>query len=56
MAFRDKNKLIGINMKKEQADEIKKRASSMQISMGAYCRIILGQWMDSGRKLRLEEK
>jgi len=56
MAFMDENKLVGINMKKELVDEIERRASSMQFSTGKYCKIILQQWMDSGKKLKLEEK
>ena len=49
------NKTIGINMKKDMADEIERRATSMQLSTGAYCKIILGQWLDSGKKLQLKE-
>ena len=49
-------KTIGINMKKEMADEIERRASSMQLSTGAYCKIILGQWVESGKKLKLQER
>jgi hypothetical protein len=48
-------KTIGINMKKEIADELERRAKSMQLSTGAYCKIILGQWIDSGKKLKLQE-
>ena len=33
-------KTIGLNMKKPMADEIERRAKSMQISTGAYCKII----------------
>ena len=50
------SKTIGINMKMEMASELERRAKSMQISTGAYCKIILGQWMDSGKKLQLKEK
>ena len=49
-------KTIGINMKQEMADEIERRAHSMQLSMGAYCKIILGQWIESGEKLKLQER
>ena len=49
-------KTIGINMKKEMAGELERRAKSMQLSTGAYCKIILSQWLDSGEKLKLEEK
>ena len=50
------SKTIGINMKMEMATELERRAKSMQISTGAYCKIILGQWIDSGKKLQLKEK
>jgi hypothetical protein len=49
-------KTIGLNMKKEMADEIERRATSMQLSTGAYVKIILGQWIESGQKLKLQEK
>ncbi len=49
-------KTIGINMKKDMANELERRAKSMQLSTGAYCKIILGQWMDSGKKLQLKEQ
>ncbi len=49
-------KTIGINMKKDMANDLERRAKSMQLSTGAYCKIILGQWMDSGKKLQLKEK
>ena len=48
-------KTIGINMKKDMANELERRAKSMQLSTGAYCKIILGQWLDSGKKLQLKE-
>lgn len=49
-------KTIGISMKKEMADDLEKRAKSMLISTSNYCRIILGQWLSSGKKLQLEER
>ena len=49
-------KTIGLNMKLEMAAEIERRAKSMQLSTGAYCKIILKQWMDSGKKVKLAEK
>jgi len=49
-------KTIGINMKLEMARELKKRAESMHLSTGAYCRIVLGDWLKSGKKLHLQEK
>ena len=49
-------KTIGLNMKHEMAEEIERRAKSMQLSTGAYCKVILSEWMKSGKKLKLEEK
>jgi hypothetical protein len=49
-------KTIGINMKKEMAEELERRAKSMQISTGAYCKIIFSQWLESGKKLELKER
>jgi hypothetical protein len=49
-------KTIGINMNQKMADELEKRAKSMHISTSAYCKIILKQWMESGGKLKLQEK
>ena len=49
-------KTIGINMAKKMADELERRAASMQISKSNYCKIILQQWLDSGKKLTLSEK
>ena len=46
---------IGINMPKKMADELEKRADSMHISKSKYCKIILQQWLDSGKKLTLSE-
>ncbi len=48
-------KTIGINMKMEMATELERRAASMQLSTGAYCKIILGEWIKSGNKLQLKE-
>ena len=49
-------KTIGINMSKKMADDLEKRAKSMHISTSNYCKILLKQWMESGQKLKLEEK
>lgn len=49
-------KTIGINMQKQMADEITARAESMHLSTGKYCKIILGQWLESGAKLQLKER
>lgn len=48
-------KTIGINVKQEMAEELERRAKSMQISTGAYVKIILGEWLTSGKKLNLQE-
>ncbi len=48
-------KTIGINMSKQMADELEKRASSMHISKSKYCKLILQQWIDSKKKLTLSE-
>lgn len=50
-----RTKTIGINMKKEFAEELERRAKSMQLSTGSYCKIILGEWIASGSKLKLKE-
>ena len=48
-------KTIGINMKKEMACQLEERAESMHISTGKYCKIILGEWLKSKKKLKLQE-
>ena len=49
-------KTIGINMNAKMAGELDKRAQSMHLSVSKYCKIILQQWIDSGKKLNLAEK
>ena len=49
-------KTIGINIKKQMADELEARAKSMHLSNSKYIKIILMQWIASGKKLKLEEK
>jgi hypothetical protein len=49
-------KTIGINMAKGMAEDLEKRADSMHISKSKYCKIVLQQWLDSGKKLTLAEK
>ncbi|NOU35801.1 MAG: hypothetical protein HOO88_03395 [Kiritimatiellaceae bacterium] len=49
-------KTIGINMSKTMADDLEKRADSMHISKSKYCKIVLQQWLQSGKKLTLAEK
>ena len=48
-------KTIGINMSRKMADDLECRSSSMQISKSKYCKIIIKQWIDSGKKLTLSE-
>jgi len=48
-------KTIGINMDNKMADELEKRSGSMHISKSKYCKIILQQWLDSGKTLTLSE-
>ena len=49
-------KTIGINMSDKMANELEKRADSMHISKSNYCKIVLQQWIASGKKLSLGEK
>ena len=49
-------KTIGINMTRKVADELEKRASSMHLSTSKYCKVILTDWLNSGKKLTLQEK
>jgi hypothetical protein len=49
-------KTIGINMTREIADELEKRANSMHLSTSKYCKVILTEWLNSGKKLTLQEK
>ena len=49
-------KTIGLNMPKQMADDLEARASSMHLSTSKYAKIILQQWIDSGKKLTLQEK
>lgn len=48
-------KTIGINMDSTMADDLENRAASMHLSTSWYCKIILRQWMESGKKLCLAE-
>jgi len=49
-------KTIGINMAKDIADELEARAHSMHLSTSKYCKVILTEWLTSGKKLTLQEK
>ena len=49
------SKTIGINMPQDMANALKSRAESMGMSVSSYCKIIFGQWLESGAGLQLEE-
>ena len=49
-------KTIGLKMRLDVAEEIERRARSMRLSTGAYCKIILDLWLKSGKKIELQEK
>jgi len=38
------------------ASELEKRSTSMSIFKSKYCKIILQQWLDSGKKLTISEQ
>ncbi|MBN2684175.1 MAG: hypothetical protein JXR40_02745 [Pontiellaceae bacterium] len=48
-------KTIGINMSNTMADELEKRAQSMHLSTSKYCKVILAEWIASGKTLTLSE-
>jgi hypothetical protein len=56
MAIGKGTQTLGINMPAKMAAELEKRADSMSISKSNYCKIVLQQWIDSGKKLTLGEK
>ncbi len=56
MVVGKETKTIGLNMPKEMAEEIEKRAASMHIGTSKYCKIILMDWLESGEKLKLAER
>jgi len=56
MTIKSDMKTVGLNMKMEMAEELEERARSMHISASKYIKIILQQWIDSGKKLKLQEK
>ena len=49
-------KTIGINMKREIAEELERRATSCGLSTGAYIKFIVNDWIDNDRKLQIVEK
>ena len=48
-------KTIGVNMKVAKAKELERRAASMGLSTGAYIKIVLDEWVKSGKKVVLKE-
>lgn len=49
-------KTIGINMPQPMASELTDRANSMHLSVSKYCKIILQEWLSSGKKMNLTEQ
>jgi hypothetical protein len=49
-------KTLGINMSQQMADDLERRAKSMHLSTSLYCKIILTEWLNSGKKLMLQEE
>lgn len=48
-------KTIGINMDKKLANELEERANSMHLSVIKYCKLILTNWIEGDKKLKLQE-
>ena len=46
---------VGLNLPNVMADDLKKRAKSMDISTSKYCKLVLENWLSSGKKLKLSE-
>ena len=53
---RRSTKTIGVNMNEQMVRELEKRAKSMHLSTSHYCRLILLEWLNSGKKLVLKEQ
>lgn len=49
-------KTLGINMPQKMASELERRADSMHISKSKYCKMILTNWIDSGKSMTIQEK
>ena len=47
---------VGVNIPHEMALDLEARAESMHLSKSSYCKLILQQWLDSERRLTVEEK
>ena len=48
-------KVLGINMPVTMEKELTARAKRMRISKSNYCKIILQDWIASGKKLTISE-
>ena len=48
-------KTIGINMPIKMARELEKRAKGMGISISKYVKVVLNDWLTSGKKMTLKE-
>ena len=46
---------LGIYMKIGLRDTIVKRAGDMGVSTSKFCRTIIEEWLDSGKKLNISE-
>ena len=42
---------LGIVMEQEMHDEIERRANSMYLSTRTYIKLVLADWLDSGREI-----
>ena len=49
-------KTIGVNMKREMAEEIERRATSLEMSTGAYIKMIVNRHLEEGEKIVLREQ
>lgn len=46
-------KTVDINMEKEMADELERRAAAMHLSTSKYVEQILSEWLESGERLTI---
>lgn len=49
------SKTIGLNMKITEAADLERRAKSMGLSTGMYCKVVLRNWVKSEKKLVISE-
>jgi len=52
----EKIKTIWVNMPRLTANEIEKRAASMSLTTGNYCKVVLTDWINDGKRLKLVEQ